>query len=108
MSEFTIHLVRDEGRVEPSFINASIMQRVEFICRSWHDVEWKLNGQDLPTKGITLEFKESSKLHILTVVIQSLSYFGHYSCLGIDYALETGFYDYAKLSHTGKLVECMI
>jgi len=87
--------------VKPAHLNGNLTQRVKFTCRSWNDVQWKLNGQALPTEGIILDFNELSQLHILTVTIKNSKYFGYYSCHGIDYKLEKGFYDYGKLSQKG-------
>ena len=81
------------------------MKTVIFTCKSWNEVQWKFNGGNIPTDGVISKFDEYSELHILIITIKNTNYFGYYSCHGIDYKLEKGFYDYVKLRQIGKLLE---
>ena len=85
------------GNVIPETKLATVGDIAIFECLELEDVTWKFNMGNLPSRTYSY-FRFESYSYFLAVLVESNSYFGQYSCEGINYNDGTAYYSVAALN----------
>ncbi len=73
---------KDDTKIQPRRISASLGENVHFICKSVSKVHWIFNRGFLPNRTSTLTVIGNQNLNVLNIRDIGLEHEGIYSCIG--------------------------